>query len=109
MNTLIASPSLSADPFAALAAMITALLNGPLATTLAVIAVAFFGLQLLGGTIDMRRAGRLVIGCFLVFGASTLAAGLMSAARGWAGEAPRNATISTTIVPSAPPMRVLDY
>jgi len=40
---------------------------------------------MLTGRIDVRRAARVVFGCFILFGASTIAGGLMSAVRGGVG------------------------
>lgn len=54
-------------------------LLGTVATTVAVIAVASVGLMMLSGRISFRRAGEVIVGCFIVFGASTIAAGLQSA------------------------------
>lgn len=54
-------------------------LLGSLATTVAVIAVAFVGFAMLAGRIDLRRGATIVIGCFILFGAPTIAAGLMRA------------------------------
>jgi type IV secretory pathway VirB2 component (pilin) len=53
-------------------------LTGTLATTVAVIAVACFGLMLLSGRLPKRRGAQLILGCFIVFGASSIAAGMMA-------------------------------
>lgn len=55
-----------------------ALTSGSLAIALAVLAVAGIGFAMLTGRMDLRRAGRVMIGCFLIFGAGTLAAQLLS-------------------------------
>jgi len=55
------------------------LLLGPLATSVAVISVAGVGFLMLTGRFDVRRAARVVLGCFLIFGASAISAGLQSA------------------------------
>lgn len=65
---------------------IEGVLLGPLATTVALIAVACIGLLMLAGRIDVRRGAQVVLGCFILFGASTIATGLHSAASGVAGE-----------------------
>lgn len=52
-------------------------LLGTLATTIAVIAIAGVGFGMLTGRIDIRRGATVVFGCFIVFGAPTIAAGLM--------------------------------
>lgn len=53
---------------------------GGIATTLAVIAVACMGLLMLSGRIDVRRGAQVVFGCFILFGASSIAAGIMRVA-----------------------------
>jgi len=50
--------------------------TGRLATLVAIIAVAAIGLRLMLGHFDPRRAGAAVLGCFLIFGAPILAAGI---------------------------------
>lgn len=56
-------------------------LLGTIATTIAVITVASIGLMALTGRVDLRRAGTAILGCFILFGASSIAAGLERMAR----------------------------
>jgi type IV secretion system protein VirB2 len=51
---------------------------GTTATTTAIIAVSIVGLMLLSGRIDVRRAATVLIGCFVLFGAPVIGAGIMS-------------------------------
>jgi type IV secretory pathway VirB2 component (pilin) len=53
-------------------------LLGTVATTVAVICVAAVGLMMLSGRLSFRRAGVVILGCFIVFGASAIAAGIHS-------------------------------
>ncbi|WP_206186036.1 TrbC/VirB2 family protein [Sphingosinicella sp. BN140058] len=55
------------------------LLLGSVATAVATIAVAAIGFMLLTGRIHYRDAGRVVIGCFILFGAPTIVAGIHAA------------------------------
>lgn len=55
-------------------------LLGTVATTVAVICVATVGLMMLSGRIDLRRGASVVLGCFILFGASSIAAGIRSVA-----------------------------
>lgn len=57
-------------------------LLGNLATTAAVIAVAAVGFLMLTGRLDWRRGLTVVIGCFIVFGAVSIVAGIRSLAGG---------------------------
>jgi len=55
---------------------------GNLATTAAVIAVAAVGFLMLTGRIDWRRGLTVVVGCFVIFGAVAIVAGIRSLAQG---------------------------
>ena len=55
-------------------------LLGTVATAVAVIAVASVGFLLMSGRIDLRRGAQVILGCFILFGASSIAAGIMRAA-----------------------------
>lgn len=63
--------------FAAAVQWLDATLLGTIATTVAVIAVASVGLLLMSGRVDVRRAAQVILGCFILFGASSIAAGIM--------------------------------
>lgn len=54
------------------------LLFGPLATAIAVMAIAWVGLAMLSGRIELRRGASVVLGCFLLFGAKGIAEGLIA-------------------------------
>ena len=57
-------------------------LLGNVATALAVIAVGATGLLMLTGRIDWRRGAVVILGCFIVFGAASIVAGIRSVAQG---------------------------
>jgi type IV secretion system protein VirB2 len=63
--------------FAAAVQWLEGTLLGSLAMAIAVIAVACVGLLLLSGRIDVRRGAQVIFGCFILFGASSIAAGMM--------------------------------
>ena len=56
-------------------------LLGTTATVVATIAVAAVGFMMFTGRIDWRLGARTILGCFLLFGASTIAAGLLTVAQ----------------------------
>lgn len=58
---------------------------GTVATTVTIIAVAWVGVLMLSGRANLRHALTVILGCFVLFGASSIAAGIRSAAGG-AGE-----------------------
>jgi type IV secretory pathway VirB2 component (pilin) len=82
-QSLFAQPS---QPVAAGAAeWITGVLSGPAASALCIVAVAVLGMMMLTGRIPIRQGMQVVLGCFLLLGAGTIAAGLQQfgdAARG---------------------------
>lgn len=53
-------------------------LLGTVATTVAIIAVAVAGMLMFSGRIDVRRGLSVVMGCFVLFGASSIAAGIQN-------------------------------
>jgi type IV secretion system protein VirB2 len=57
-------------------------LLGNVATALAVIAVGATGLMMLTGRIDWRRGATVIVGCFIVFGAAAIVAGIRQVATG---------------------------
>lgn len=80
-------------------------LAGPLATALAVIAVALFGMRMLGGELALRRGAMVVLGLFLIFGASAIARSLIAVAGpGTEPVSPASATIE--VPPPAIPSQV---
>ncbi|HEX5258706.1 MAG TPA: TrbC/VirB2 family protein [Sphingomicrobium sp.] len=53
---------------------------GTLATVVAVIAVATVGFMMLTGRINWRHGATVVLGCFILFGASSIVAGIHASA-----------------------------
>jgi type IV secretion system protein VirB2 len=82
-----AAQSASLDP-AGSSVLLTAVdwlqgtLLGNVATALAVIAVGATGLMMLTGRIDWRRGATVIVGCFIVFGAAAIVAGIRSISAG---------------------------
>ena len=68
--------SYSTNAIASAAIWLQSTLLGTIATTVAVIAVASVGFLMLAGRIDVRRGAQVVLGCFVIFGASTIANGI---------------------------------
>jgi len=102
-NTALTAAPPHAFPVAQLAQQ---LLLGPLGTSLAVIAVAWFGFALLAGRFSLRRGGLLVLGCFVLFGAPDLAKALIGLAQtsnsGTAPLPPQQITIPPPPVAAVP-------
>lgn len=57
-------------------------LLGTVATVAAVIAVAVVGFMMLTGRMNWRHGGTVILGCFVVFGAGAIVAGIRQAAGG---------------------------
>lgn len=53
-------------------------LLGTVATVVAVIAVAVVGLMMLTGRINWRYGAKVILGCFILFGAASIVAGIQS-------------------------------
>ena len=83
LSSFSPAPASLADPpgssvIAAAVSWIEATLLGPLATSVAVIAVATVGLKMLAGRVNVRHGVTVIAGCFILFGATTIAAGIQS-------------------------------
>jgi len=59
-----------------------ATLLGTVATTVAIVAVASVGLMMLGGRIDVRHGLTVIAGSFILFGASSIVAGIQASLGG---------------------------
>ena len=57
-------------------------LMGTVATTAAVIAVAAVGFMMLTGRMNWRYGATVILGCFILFGAAAIVAGIRQAAGG---------------------------
>jgi type IV secretion system protein VirB2 len=68
-------------PIVAALAWLQGTLLGNVATAVAVIAVAMVGFMMLTGRMNWRFGATVIIGCFILFGAGTIVAGIQSAAR----------------------------
>jgi len=74
-------------------------LLGSVASIVAVIAIASVGLMMLSGRVNIRYGLTVILGCFILFGASTIAAGIMASLSG--GD-----LVARTEAPPAPPPMV---
>lgn len=88
----------SGGSVSAASSWLTALLGGEAALLVATLAVALLGFVFLSGRLEWRRAGFVVLGISLLFGASSIAAGLMGI-----GGAPVGSSIDVPLPPPAPP------
>ncbi|MFZ4602122.1 MAG: TrbC/VirB2 family protein [Caulobacterales bacterium] len=68
-------------PILAAVAWVQGTLLGNVATTVAVVAVAIVGFMMLTGRMNWRHGATVIIGCFIVFGAAAIVAGIQTAAR----------------------------
>ncbi|MDP3080885.1 MAG: TrbC/VirB2 family protein [Brevundimonas sp.] len=75
----LADPS-GSGPIVSAVQWLQGTLLGTVATVLAVIAVACVGLLMLTGRIDWRRGSVVILGCFILFGAVSIVAGIRSTA-----------------------------
>lgn len=57
-------------------------LLGTVATVVAVIAIAAVGFMMLTGRMNWRHGAVVILGCFILFGAASIVAGIRTAAAG---------------------------
>ncbi len=72
---------------------------GSVATVVAIIAIASIGYLMLSGRIDVRRGATVIIGCFILFGSSTIATAL----RRLAEQVDRSGVGASAAIIAAPP------
>jgi type IV secretory pathway VirB2 component (pilin) len=89
------------SPIADGAAWVQAAL-GSAATSVAVVAVAAVGLAMLAGRLELRRGITVVLGCFILFGASAVATTFMELAASSSTSGVRTAP-QTSAPPKLPP------
>ena len=89
VSLVAASPALAQDSysdpagsgvFVSAVSWLQGTLLGTVATVIAVIAVATVGFMMLTGRINWRHGVTVILGCFILFGASTIVAGIHSTA-----------------------------
>jgi limonene-1,2-epoxide hydrolase len=80
-------------------------LLGSIATTVAVIAVASVGYLMLTGRIDIRRAVQVVFGCFILFGASSIAQGIMAGVNGYDAQKVQSLPVYAVPPPASYPQK----
>lgn len=68
-------------PIMASISWIQGTLLGNVATAVAVIAVAIVGFMMLTGRMNWRHGVTVIIGCFILFGAASIVAGIQAVAR----------------------------
>jgi type IV secretory pathway VirB2 component (pilin) len=87
----------------AAASWLQATLLGTVATTIAVIAVASIGFMMLSGRVNVRHGLTVIGGSFILFGATSIVAGLQSLAPVQIAAAPLP-YIATPVVAAPPPL-----
>lgn len=75
----LADPS-GSGPIVSAVQWLQGTLLGTVATVIAVIAVACVGLLMLSGRINWRHGAVVILGCFILFGAVSIVAGIQSTA-----------------------------
>jgi type IV secretion system protein VirB2 len=100
-----------ASPLVAAVLWLQNTLLGTIATTVAVIAVASVGVMMLTGRLELRRGATVIVGCFILFGATSIAAGIRSATAGFGDQAyepPLQASASAGVVVPVQPHQNYD-
>jgi type IV secretory pathway VirB2 component (pilin) len=76
------TPDAEASALLRAAHWIEAVMLGPIATTVAVLAIASLGFAMLSGRLSVRHGLTAVLGCFVTFGAASIAYGIAGLAQG---------------------------
>ncbi|MGN6850703.1 MAG: TrbC/VirB2 family protein [Sphingomicrobium sp.] len=92
----------TANVFGAALDWLQATLLGSVATAVAVIVIATFGLLMFSGRVPARRAIEVVLGCFIIFGASAISSGIMHSFDGTGPEPSAVAALPPPPVTEAP-------
>ncbi len=69
---------LASNPLATAMGWLQGTLLGTLATAVAVIAVAALGMMMLTGRLNLKRGATTILGCFILFGAPSIATGVLA-------------------------------
>lgn len=85
---------------------VTGVILGSVGTSLCVIGIAIVGLMLMNGRLAVRKGLRVVAGCFILLGASTIANGLRELAYTVTPEA---VPLEITVTPTRPPPPPANY
>jgi type IV secretory pathway VirB2 component (pilin) len=98
---------LGSSPLVAAVDWLEHTLIGTVATTVAIVAVAWVGVLMLSGRVNLRYAVTVIMGCFVLFGASSIAAGIRSATTSLEGATseqlqPAPAASAGVVLPSPP-------
>ena len=104
MSLASLSDAPGASPLVAAVAWLQGTVLGTIATTVAIIAVAWVGLLMLLGRFEIRRGMTVVAGCFVLFGASAIVGGIRGAV---GGEDVATASVPPAVAPppQVPPPR----
>jgi type IV secretion system protein VirB2 len=79
-QTAYAQDPAGSGPIVAALSWLQGTLLGNVATMVAVIAVAMVGFMMLTGRMNWRFGATVILGCFILFGAASIVAGIQSAA-----------------------------
>lgn len=103
---MYADPSVS-NPIGSSVTWLQGAMLGSIATAAAVIAIASVGFLMLTGRIDVRRAVQVIFGCFILFGASSIAQGIMTGLNGFG--APQAEAFKAEPAPISMPSPAVSY
>ena len=84
-------------------------LLGTVATTVAIIAIASIGLMMLSGRINLRYGATVILGCFILFGASSIVAGIQAMGGAVGAEAYAYSPPPPPPTPTPPPVNPDPY
>lgn len=97
------SDPVGASPLVAAVLWLEQTLLGTIARTVAILAVSSVGFMMAFGRVNFRYGATVIIGCFIVFGATSIVAGMQAAVSGSGSESLMPAPIAAVPAPVAIP------
>lgn len=108
VGTSLTDPS-GSNALAEAARWMSSLLLGSVATIVATLALAAIGFGMLQGRLPIRRGIVVIMGCFIIFGATAVAGGLMDLSFARSDRSPRETPVASTSRPPAVPSQPQVY
>lgn len=103
LAAILPPANLPGSPTVGAVQWIEGVVTGTLGTAIGVIAIAGVGYQLLTGNLDWRRGAKVVLGCFILFGAPQIVNGLLGVVRGEGASVPTREASPLRSPPKMPP------
>lgn len=92
MNSL--TEPTGANPLVVAVGWLQSVMLGTIGSSISIIAVAAIGMMMLAGQLPLRRGSKVLLGCFILFGASSVASGIRGAVDAAFGSVDTSSSVS---------------